>query len=157
MGSGIAQIAASAGFETVVREVSDELIQRGFTGIEKSLAKFAEERSDHAEQQKAIRDRFPGTTSFDDLADCDIIIEAIIENIEEKRSTYAELDQHLQTGNDVRFQHFINFDHGNDDGDFAGAAATVYRPALFQSRSDDEAGGSGQNDSDRRGDLRTGV
>jgi 3-hydroxybutyryl-CoA dehydrogenase len=93
MGSGIAQTAASAGFETVVREVSDELIQKGFLGIEKSLSKFAEKGTITGEQQKAIRDRLSGTTSLADLADCDIIIEAIIENIEIKRTTYAELDQ----------------------------------------------------------------
>ncbi len=93
MGSGIAQVAASAGFETVVREVSDELIQKGFVGIEKSLSRFADKGSITAEQQKAIRDRLSGTTSFADLADCDIIIEAIIENLDEKRKTYAELDR----------------------------------------------------------------
>ena len=93
MGSGIAQVAASAGFETVVREVSDELIQKGFVGIERSLAKFAEKGTITADQQKAIRDRLSGTTSFEDLADCDIIIEAIIENIDEKRRVYAELDR----------------------------------------------------------------
>ena len=93
MGSGIAQTAASAGFETIVREVSDELIQKGFVGIEKSLAKFADKGTITGEQQKAIRDRLSGTTSFEDLADCDIIIEAIIENIDEKRRVYAELDR----------------------------------------------------------------
>lgn len=93
MGSGIAQTAASAGFETVVREVSDELIQKGFVGIERSLAKFAEKGTITTEQQTAIRDRLSGTTSFEDLSDCDIIIEAIIENIEEKRKVYAELDR----------------------------------------------------------------
>ena len=93
MGSGIAQTAASAGFETVVREVSDDLINKGFAGIEKSLAKFAEKGTITAEQQKATRDRLSGTTSFDDLADCDIVIEAIIENIEQKRVTYAQLDR----------------------------------------------------------------
>ncbi|HKP47933.1 MAG TPA: 3-hydroxyacyl-CoA dehydrogenase family protein [Pyrinomonadaceae bacterium] len=93
MGSGIAQVSASAGFETIVREVSDELINKGFAGIEKSLAKFAEKGSITAEQQKAVRDRLAGTTSFDDLADCDIIVEAIIENVELKRTTYAELDR----------------------------------------------------------------
>ena len=93
MGSGIAQTAASAGFETIVREVSDELIQKGFVGIEKSLAKFAEKGTITGEQQKAIRDRLSGTTSFEDLADCDIIIEAIIENIDEKRRVYGELDR----------------------------------------------------------------
>ncbi len=93
MGSGIAQTAASAGFETVVREVSDDLIQKGFVGIEKSLAKFAEKGTITGDQQKAVRDRLSGTTSFEDLADCDIIIEAIIENIDEKRRVYAELDR----------------------------------------------------------------
>ena len=92
MGSGIAQVAASAGFETVVREVSDELIAKGFAGIEKSLAKFAEKGTITAEQQTQIRGRLSGTTSFADLADCDIIIEAIIENLEDKRSTYRQLD-----------------------------------------------------------------
>ncbi len=69
------------------------MIQRGFAGIEKSLAKFAEKGTITGEQQKGIRDRLSGTTSFDDLADCDIIIEAIIENLDEKRKTYAQLDR----------------------------------------------------------------
>jgi len=92
MGSGIAQVAASAGFETVVKEVSNDLINKGFAGIDKSLAKFAEKGTITADQQREIRGRLSGTTSFADLADCDIIIEAIIENLEEKRSTYAQLD-----------------------------------------------------------------
>jgi 3-hydroxybutyryl-CoA dehydrogenase len=93
MGSGIAQVAASAGFETVVREVSDDLIQRGFAGVEKSLARFAEKGTITGAQQQEIRGRLSGTTTFEALADCDIIIEAIIENLEEKRKTYAELDR----------------------------------------------------------------
>jgi 3-hydroxybutyryl-CoA dehydrogenase len=93
MGAGIAQVAATAGFETVVKEVSDEFITKGFSGIEKSLAKFAEKGTITGEQQTEIRGRLSGTTSFDALADCDIIIEAIIENLEEKRSTYRQLDE----------------------------------------------------------------
>jgi len=92
MGAGIAQVAATAGFETVVKEVSEEFIAKGFSGIEKSLAKFAEKGTITSEQQTAIRGRLSGTTSFERLADCDIIIEAIIENLEEKRSTYSQLD-----------------------------------------------------------------
>jgi 3-hydroxybutyryl-CoA dehydrogenase len=92
MGAGIAQVAASAGYQTIVREVSDELINRGFGGIEKSLAKFAEKGTISVDQQKEIRGRLSGTTSFEPLADCDIIIEAIIENLEEKRNTYQQLD-----------------------------------------------------------------
>ena len=92
MGAGIAQVAATAGFETVVKEVSEEFINKGFGGIEKSLAKFAEKGTITGEQQTEIRGRLSGTTSFDELADCDIIIEAIIENLDEKRSTYSKLD-----------------------------------------------------------------
>src|ERR1051325_6232035 len=93
MGSGITQVSASAGFETVVKEVSEDLIAKGFGCIEKSLAKFAEKGTITADQQKEIRGRLSGTTSFADLADCDIIIEAIIENLDEKRSTYKQLDE----------------------------------------------------------------
>ena len=93
MGSGIAQTAATAGFDVVVREVSDELCERGFKGIEKSLAKFAEKGTITAEQQTGIRGRLTGTTNFADLADCDIIVEAIIENLDTKRDTYRQLDE----------------------------------------------------------------
>src|ERR687884_720548 len=93
MGSGIAQTAASAGCDVTVREVSDELCERGFAGIEKSLAKFAEKGAITAEQQAQIRGRLKGTTKFEELADCDIIVEAIIENLETKRDTYARLDK----------------------------------------------------------------
>lgn len=93
MGSGIAQVAATAGFETIVKEVSEDLIARGFGGIEKSLAKFAEKGTITSDQQRDIRGRLSGTTSFAGLADCDIIIEAIIENLEDKRSTYKQLDE----------------------------------------------------------------
>ena len=92
MGSGIAQVAATAGFETIVKEVSEDLITKGFSGIEKSLARFAEKGTITADQQREIRGRLSGTTSFAELADCDIIIEAIIENLDEKRSTYRQLD-----------------------------------------------------------------
>jgi len=92
MGAGIAQVAATAGYETVVKEVSDEFINKGFSGVEKSLAKFAEKGTITAEQQAEIRGRLTGATSFEPLADCDIIIEAIIENLDEKRSTYQQLD-----------------------------------------------------------------
>jgi len=92
MGSGIAQTAAGAGFDTTVREVSHDLIEKGFASIEKSLERFAEKGTITAAQQKATRDRLFGTTAFEDLADCDIIIEAIIENLEEKQNTYRQLD-----------------------------------------------------------------
>ena len=92
MGSGIAQVAASAGLVTVVREVEESFLTKGLAGIDKSLAKFAEKGTITAEQQTEIRGRLTGTTNLADLADCDIIIEAIIENVETKQKTYAELD-----------------------------------------------------------------
>ncbi len=93
MGAGIAQTAAAAGFEVVVREVTEELCERGFGGIDKSLSKFAEKGTITSEQQQEIRGRLKGTTKLEDLADCDIIIEAIIENLETKRETYKQLDE----------------------------------------------------------------
>ena len=92
MGSGIAQTAAASGFEVVVREVSQELCDRGFAGIEKSLAKFAEKGAITGEQQQEIRGRLKGTTALEDLADCDLIVEAIIENLDTKHDTYRQLD-----------------------------------------------------------------
>jgi 3-hydroxybutyryl-CoA dehydrogenase len=93
MGAGIAQTAASAGYETIVREVSDDVIAKGFAGIEKSLAKFAEKGTITTEQSQSARNRLKGTTSLEDLSDCDIIIEAIIENLDIKRDTFRQLDE----------------------------------------------------------------
>jgi 3-hydroxybutyryl-CoA dehydrogenase len=96
MGSGIAQVAAMAGFEVTVLEVEQKFLDKGFAGIEKSLAKFAERPPDKggitAQQKEAARARLRGTTNKQDLADCDIIVEAIIENVEEKKKMYASLD-----------------------------------------------------------------
>ena len=91
MGSGIAQVAATAGFDVTVLEVEQKFLDKGFAGIEKSLAKFAEKGA-LKETPQAIRARLKGTSKPADLADCDIIIEAIIENVEEKKKMYAELD-----------------------------------------------------------------
>jgi 3-hydroxybutyryl-CoA dehydrogenase len=91
MGSGIAQVCATAGFDVIVLEAEQRFIDKGFSGIEKSLAKFAE-KGKLKETPEAIRARLKGTLKPQDLADCDLIIEAIIENVEEKRKMYASLD-----------------------------------------------------------------
>jgi 3-hydroxybutyryl-CoA dehydrogenase len=91
MGSGIAQVAAMSGFDVTVLEVEQKYLDKGFAGIEKSLAKFAE-KGTLKETPQAVRARLRGTTSKQDLADCDIVIEAIIENVEEKKKMYASLD-----------------------------------------------------------------
>jgi 3-hydroxybutyryl-CoA dehydrogenase len=91
MGSGIAQVSATAGFDVTVLEVEQKYLDKGFAGIEKSLAKFAEKGA-LKETPQAVRARLKGTTKREDLADCDIVIEAIIENVEEKKKMYASLD-----------------------------------------------------------------
>ena len=93
MGSGIAQISAQAGFQTVVLEVEQRFLDKGFAGIDKSLGKFVEKGKLTAEQKAEVMGRLTPTTSNQDLADCDIVIEAIIENKELKKSTYAALDK----------------------------------------------------------------
>src|SRR5437763_15271150 len=89
MGSGIAQVAASAGFDTTVLEVEQKYLDKGFSGIEKSLSKFTErppEKGGMSQQQKAeTLARLKGTTRREDLAQCDLIIEAIIENVPTKK------------------------------------------------------------------------
>jgi 3-hydroxybutyryl-CoA dehydrogenase len=92
MGAGIAQIAAASGHEVTLVEVSDELIQKGLSGIEKSLAKFVEKGTLNLEQKDAALGRLRGTTNSADLADADLIVEAIIENLPIKRDVYAKLD-----------------------------------------------------------------
>src|SRR5215475_14458739 len=91
MGSGIAQVGAMAGFDVTVLEVEQKFLDKGFASIEKSLAKFAE-KGTLKETPQGVRARLKGTTSKQDLADCDIVIEAIIENVEEKKKMYASLD-----------------------------------------------------------------
>jgi len=90
MGSGIAQVAATAGFDVTVLEVEQKFLDRGFAAIEKSLAKFAE-KGTIKETPQAIRGRLKGTTKKEDLAGCDIVIEAIIENVTQKKKMYASI------------------------------------------------------------------
>jgi 3-hydroxybutyryl-CoA dehydrogenase len=92
MGSGIAQVCAAAGFATVVREVSPELVEKGLKGIEKNLARLAEKGTITAAVQSEIRGRLKGTTAIEDLKACDLVVEAIIEQLPAKRELFAKLD-----------------------------------------------------------------
>ncbi|MFI5115430.1 MAG: 3-hydroxyacyl-CoA dehydrogenase family protein [Terriglobales bacterium] len=96
MGSGIAQVTAMAGFDVVVLEQEQKFLDKGFAGIEKSLSRLVERGPEKggltAEQKSQAQSHLKGTTNMQDLADCDIVIEAIIENVEEKRKTHAQLD-----------------------------------------------------------------
>jgi 3-hydroxybutyryl-CoA dehydrogenase len=91
MGSGIAQVSATAGFDVTVLDVDQKFLDKGFAGIEKSLAKFAE-KGTLKETPQAVRARLKGATNMQDLADCDIVVEAVIENIAEKKKMYTALD-----------------------------------------------------------------
>ena len=90
MGSGIAQVSAAAGFEVVVLEVEQKFLDKGFAGIRKSLGKLAEKGALKEPAEKILA-RLKGTTTKDDLAGCDFIVEAIIENLEEKRAMFRSL------------------------------------------------------------------
>ena len=92
MGSGIAQVCAAAGFPTVVREVSAELVDKGLKGIEKNLNRLVEKGTVTEAAKGEIRGRLKGTTSLDDLKGCDLIVEAIIEQLPAKRELFASLD-----------------------------------------------------------------
>jgi len=92
MGAGIAEVAARSGYTTVVREVSEELGRKGIARIEGSLVKAVDKKKLSPEERDATRGRLSATTSLADLADCDILVEAIIENLDLKKQTYRELD-----------------------------------------------------------------
>jgi 3-hydroxybutyryl-CoA dehydrogenase len=91
MGSGIAQVAATAGLQVTVLEVEQKYLEKGFGTIRKSLERFAA-KGTIAEPVDAIFSRLKGTTRKQDLADCDFVVEAIIENLDEKRKMFASID-----------------------------------------------------------------
>ncbi len=93
MGSGIAQVAAQAGIKVVAREVTEELWKKGFARIEKNLAKALDKgKIDEAFKDKTLGN-LTGTTELKDLADCDLVVEAIIEDMDTKVKIFKELDQ----------------------------------------------------------------
>jgi len=92
MGSGIAQVAATAGRETIVRDVSQQIWDRARGGIEKSLAKFVEKGKLPAADRDAALKRLTFTTATIDLKGCDIVVEAITEDLELKNALWKELD-----------------------------------------------------------------
>jgi 3-hydroxybutyryl-CoA dehydrogenase len=92
MGAGIAEVCARAGLETVVMEVDEILLDKGMARIHKSLAKAVERGKLESETQEKALACLSGTASPDEVADCDLLIEAIVENVEEKCRTFAALD-----------------------------------------------------------------
>jgi 3-hydroxybutyryl-CoA dehydrogenase len=93
MGAGIAEVCARSGLETTVREVDEELLEGGLERVRKSLARAAAKGKLAEAEVDEILGRITGTTRLEDLAESDLVIEAIIENLEEKTRTFAELDR----------------------------------------------------------------
>jgi 3-hydroxybutyryl-CoA dehydrogenase len=91
MGSGIAQVSATAGFDVTVLEVDQKYIEKGFAAIRKSLDRLSAKGA-VSEPVDRILARLKGTTRKEDLADCDFVIEAVIENLDEKRKMFASID-----------------------------------------------------------------
>ena len=92
MGSGIAQVCAQAGYETVVREVAQPLLDKGFARVDSSLARVVKSAKLTEDDAKAVRGRIRGTTALEDLKDCDLVIEAVVEQIEAKKAVFGTLD-----------------------------------------------------------------
>ena len=92
MGSGIAQVAAGAGYKTMVREVNEAALQAGLGRIGKFLADGCAKGKVTQDEQNKTLGNLTGTTNIADLKDCDLIIEAIVENLDEKRATYEAVE-----------------------------------------------------------------
>jgi 3-hydroxybutyryl-CoA dehydrogenase len=95
MGAGIAQVSAAAGYKTIVREVEEPLVRGGLARIDKFLAGGVEKGKLTADEKARTLANLTGTTMLEDLRGCDLVIEAIVENIDEKTKSYAVLDSIL--------------------------------------------------------------
>lgn len=93
MGNGIAQVAAMAGCDVVMRDIKDEFVQRGISAIDKFLAKGVEKGKMEASQKDTIMGRIKGTTELSDLADCDFVVEAVLEVMDLKQEVFGQLDK----------------------------------------------------------------
>jgi 3-hydroxybutyryl-CoA dehydrogenase len=98
MGHGIAQVAADAGFDVVVREVDEATLAGGLGKIEQQLARAVQRERTTPEQADAIRGRIAGTTEYHDLAGCDLVIEAITEDLELKLEMWRRVDAVVEAG-----------------------------------------------------------
>lgn len=96
MGAGIAQVSAAAGYETYVRDISRELVDKGLSKIEGFLSRSVDKGKLTAEQKEVTLKNLHGTTELDDLKNCDLIIEAVTEDIEVKKELFGYLDKVCQ-------------------------------------------------------------
>ncbi len=92
MGNGIAQVAAGAGFQVIMRDLEEQFVQRGLAAVEKNLARAVEKGKRSQADAEAVRSRIRGTTRIEDFNEADFVIEAVIENMELKKELYEKLD-----------------------------------------------------------------
>jgi 3-hydroxybutyryl-CoA dehydrogenase len=97
MGAGIAQVCVHAGLEVVGRELTDELVERGRAAVERGLARHVERGRMTAAERDAALDRLRTTTSLGDLAECDLVIEVVVEQLDAKHALFRELDDVVRT------------------------------------------------------------
>ena len=93
MGSGIAQVAATNGYDVVMRDVETDLVEEGFETIDESLSRLVDGDALDREAAGAARERIEGTTDLADLADCDFVVEAVAENMDVKRDVFGDLNE----------------------------------------------------------------
>lgn len=93
MGAGIAQILAQAGHEVILRDIKDEFVDKGIAIIAKNLDRLVQKEKISEDQKADILEKVTGTIDMEQLADADVVIEAIIENMDIKKKVFAELDQ----------------------------------------------------------------
>ena len=93
MGAGIAQAFASKGYEVILRDIKDEFVDRGLAGIQKNLNKLVAKEKITEEEKENILSRLTGTTEMRFAADCDLVLEAAVENMQIKKQIFAELDE----------------------------------------------------------------
>jgi 3-hydroxybutyryl-CoA dehydrogenase len=93
MGNGIAQVAAQAGFNVVMRDIEDRFVQGGIKNIDKFLAKSVEKGKMTADQKNTVMGRIKGTTKIEDMKSCDFFIEAVLEVMDLKKEVFKALDE----------------------------------------------------------------
>ena len=93
MGGGIVQVAAQKGFQVVTSDVNDELVKKGLAGIDSLLSKSVDKGKISQEDKDATMSRIKGTTNRQDFSDCDLIIEAVVENMDLKKKVHGDLDR----------------------------------------------------------------
>jgi 3-hydroxybutyryl-CoA dehydrogenase len=93
MGGGIVQVCAQAGYRTIVREINQQLLDNGLKMIDKNLSRAVEKGKLSSEAKDAAWSKIKGTLNLEDLTDCDLVIEAVVEDLEVKRAMFSKLDK----------------------------------------------------------------